>query len=331
MEILTICEKFIVFLSGCLRLHYLISSILSVVFGKILGTGGIGVKELNVNNAPTTSTPQAFSTAIAKRLIRVLVIYNKIEDVRIVEGLLGQSDVTRYDVTHVSNFGEATSALASEAYDVALLDYFIGTRLASEVFNAVQGKIKLPVIVLTGSDDLNVETMALEAGAFDFLEKHSLTAPSLFRSLDFAIKRYGIEQRLRKSEEKLRRECEKAEALQFSNTDFLGFVGNEIQTPMNAIIGFSQVMKNDSSEQNISSDYRGYADLINSSGMRVLNLIEDLLDLTRTQTETFDARKRRFKRFRTWAIDQSTADRDTTLERELGLHRQQHLETAHSA
>ena len=261
--------------------------------------------QLLVNDAPPKSTSPIDNSLPAASSTRVLVIYNRVSDVRIVEDLLSRSNIRHYEITHINSFDSAVRALGAGRYDVALLDYFIGNRLASDVFDTVGTGIRVPVVVLTGSDDANVEKMALEAGAFDFLDKRTLTPPSLIRSLDFAIKRFGIEARLRENENKMRRECEQAEAAQFSNTDFLGFVGNEIQTPMNAIIGFSEVMKNDPSGARISSDYRGYAEIINSSGKRVLNLIEDLLDLTRTETETFEARKQRFKRFRTWAIDQS--------------------------
>ncbi len=61
-------------------------------------------------------------------------------------------------------------------------------------------------------------------------------------------------------------------------TAFLANISHEIRTPMNGILGFSELLK----EPLLSGeDQREYVDLIHRSGQRMLNLINDLMDVSR--------------------------------------------------
>lgn len=65
--------------------------------------------------------------------------------------------------------------------------------------------------------------------------------------------------------------------------DFLARLSHEIRNPLNAIIGFSEVMAQEQLGPLGSDSYRQYAGDIHSCGMELLWLINDLIDLSRIE------------------------------------------------
>jgi PAS domain S-box-containing protein len=65
---------------------------------------------------------------------------------------------------------------------------------------------------------------------------------------------------------------------------FLANVSHEIRSPMNAILGFSQLLKDD---QNLTSTQRENLEIINSSGQHLLALIDDILNLSRIESGNY--------------------------------------------
>ncbi len=65
-------------------------------------------------------------------------------------------------------------------------------------------------------------------------------------------------------------------------SEFLGNISHEFRTPLNAILGFAQVLREKPGILNKDKSRR-YAENIITSGNRLLNMINDLLDLAKTQ------------------------------------------------
>jgi signal transduction histidine kinase len=68
-----------------------------------------------------------------------------------------------------------------------------------------------------------------------------------------------------------------------AKSDFLANVSHELRTPLNAIIGFSDVMRSGLFGQVGVPRYRGYIDDIHTSALHLLDLINDLLDLSKVE------------------------------------------------
>ncbi|HYC12931.1 MAG TPA: histidine kinase dimerization/phospho-acceptor domain-containing protein, partial [Stellaceae bacterium] len=77
-----------------------------------------------------------------------------------------------------------------------------------------------------------------------------------------------------------RRRAENASA---AKSRFLANMSHELRTPLNSIIGFSEMMQSEALGPVGSTRYRAYADDINRSGMHLLGLINDLLDLSKIE------------------------------------------------
>lgn len=63
--------------------------------------------------------------------------------------------------------------------------------------------------------------------------------------------------------------------------DFLASVSHEVRTPLNSIIGFSELMKDERFGAVDADRFRDYAGDIHASAMHALSLINDLLDITK--------------------------------------------------
>ena len=68
-----------------------------------------------------------------------------------------------------------------------------------------------------------------------------------------------------------------AEAASVNKTQFLSRVSHELRTPLNAILGFAQLFEIDLS---LSEKHRAWGGLIRSSGQHMLDLIDEILDLS---------------------------------------------------
>ena len=75
----------------------------------------------------------------------------------------------------------------------------------------------------------------------------------------------------------------RADDANLAKSRFLATMSHELRTPLNAILGFSEVLKNEVLGELPNDQYREYARDIHDSGSHLLNLINEILDLSRIE------------------------------------------------
>ncbi|SFI98718.1 two-component system, cell cycle sensor histidine kinase PleC [Phyllobacterium sp. CL33Tsu] len=75
----------------------------------------------------------------------------------------------------------------------------------------------------------------------------------------------------------------RAEEANLAKSRFLASMSHELRTPLNAILGFSEVMAKEVLGPIENGTYREYASDIHASGEHLLNLINEILDLSRIE------------------------------------------------
>ncbi|MEA5504272.1 ATP-binding protein [Halotia wernerae UHCC 0503] len=76
---------------------------------------------------------------------------------------------------------------------------------------------------------------------------------------------------------------ELAEAASKAKSEFLANVSHELRTPLNAVIGLSQLLQDDATDLSLSGDFITDLETINSAGRHLLQLINDILDLSKIE------------------------------------------------
>jgi two-component system, sensor histidine kinase and response regulator len=74
---------------------------------------------------------------------------------------------------------------------------------------------------------------------------------------------------------------EEADAANKAKGTFLANMSHELRTPLNTILGFTQLMSRD---HNSTADQRDTLDIINRSGAHLLNLINDILEMSKIES-----------------------------------------------
>jgi len=87
----------------------------------------------------------------------------------------------------------------------------------------------------------------------------------------------------KRAEEELTQARAQAERASSQKSEFLARVSHEIRTPLNAIIGFSELMIDEKFGPIGNERYRDYLRDINRSGNHVLDLVNDLLDISKIE------------------------------------------------
>ena len=116
------------------------------------------------------------------------------------------------------------------------------------------------------------------------IERAVVARTAELRAVNLALSE-EIDQR-RRAEAEIRIARDKAEHANRAKSAFLSAMSHELRTPLNAIIGFSEILASDKTSAPRSLDYLGE---IHDSGLRLLDLINDILDLTHMEAPNYGA------------------------------------------
>ncbi|HUE36245.1 MAG TPA: response regulator [Candidatus Acidoferrum sp.] len=130
--------------------------------------------------------------------VKVLLVDDDEDDFLITRDLLSQIREQRHHLDWLNNYDDALAAVKKGEHDLCLLDYRLGERTGLELLRESQAvKSRLPIILLTGQGDQEIDLEAMRAGAADYLVKARLSADTLERAIRYAIERKRTQESLR--------------------------------------------------------------------------------------------------------------------------------------
>ena len=92
---------------------------------------------------------------------------------------------------------------------------------------------------------------------------------------------------IKHSEQELMRAKEEAETASRQKSEFLANISHDLRTPLNSVIGFSELILGETWGELGHDKYRDYAESIRFSGQLLLSLVSDILDTARLESGTF--------------------------------------------
>jgi PAS domain S-box-containing protein len=137
---------------------------------------------------------------LAAPSLRILLVEDDQDDFILVRDALRELRNEQLTLEWVEDAEAAIEAMVSGLHDVCLLDYRLGTYTGLELMEQARRRgAQLPIILLTGQSDTELDRQALAAGASDFLVKSQMTPVLLERSIRYAVQNARTLEALRRS------------------------------------------------------------------------------------------------------------------------------------
>jgi len=198
-------------------------------------------------------------------------------------GLTIVTDVARVAFDQAKNHLRDQENQAQQRFLGALACLFIAITVAGVAFLLIFQRVIRPLRILTRAMEAVIDgDMRRVIPMQDRRDEFGQFARtvSLFRDAIFERERLKSELLQNLSAK------EAAEAASRVKSEFLANMSHELRTPLNAIIGFSDTMRSRLFGP-MHARYEEYAGLINESGQHLLNLITDILDLSKIEAGKF--------------------------------------------
>ncbi|MBU0763344.1 MAG: response regulator [Bacteroidetes bacterium] len=242
-------------------------------------------------------------------LQKILIVDDKEENLFALRKLLEEVDA---EVILAGSGDKALKHILNQRFALAILDVQMpemdGYELAELIRNAEETR-HLSIIFLSAvySDDYHI-FKGYSSGAVDFIVKPFnpmvfVNKVKVFLDLDrqrSELQEYkerleelvGIRtQELLKTNKNLQKAKERAEESDRLKSAFLANLSHEIRTPLNAVTGFSEILR----QRKVNADEQNrFLDLLHSNANRLLNIITDIIAISKLEV---NLEKAAFSRF----------------------------------
>jgi len=171
----------------------------------------------------------------------------------------------------------AVSSMLASSVPIAVLASTIPITLAIALDLALRGTLR----------DYILAAMAITAQLYFLLLSHRLYSSTL-ATIEARAEKDALIGELEQAKAISDEARHRAEAANISKSRFLAQMSHELRTPLNAILGFSEVMKGEIFGAHAVPAYKDYANDIHNSGVHLLNLINEILDLSRIEAGRYE-------------------------------------------
>ena len=149
----------------------------------------------------------------------------------------------------------------------------------------------MPASVMSGNLSL-YDKPVQEVTLKDFIKQNMLTLIAflvliiglmltlLYKERKAAREAVALNARLQESQEQLKQALEQAESASEAKTNFLSNMSHDIRTPMNALLGYTMMLKPKIKDEQLL----GYVEKMESSGKLLLSIINHVLDMARIES-----------------------------------------------
>ena len=236
--------------------------------------------------------------------LKILVVEDNQADGSIVSLALTQTGITM-EIDEVKDGNYAFFALINNHYDCVFLDYHLRNQDGLKLIHKLQSSgIKVPLVILIDSGNEKIAREWIKLGASEYFVKSRLFPETIAQVLRSTIRIHHVEiqlklanQQLQESREQLilqqkeliahqqhiKQQNFKLLAASSLKSLFLATISHELRTPMNAIIGFSQILLRPKFGQ-LTNQQLDMVEKILNNGKDLLIKINEILDFSQLES-----------------------------------------------
>lgn len=173
-----------------------------------------------------------------------------------------------YQVVTAVNGNEALERFKKDKFQLVLSDVMMPGMNGIDLLREIKKLDSyVEVIIGTGYGQVENAVRAMKLGAYDYIQK-PYELDEILTVVDKAMEKHH----LRKSRD---------EALEASRakSEFLATMSHEIRTPLNAILGMADLL----ADTSLNEEQGQYIEILKRGGDNLLNLINDILDLSKIE------------------------------------------------
>lgn len=247
--------------------------------------------------------------------LKILVIDDDTVDRMAVRRALLKTDL-EVDLSEAEDGETALSLLKTHQFDCIFIDYLLpdqdGLVLAKQL---QQLQVTAPFVILTGQGDEQIAVDVMKAGAADYLAKNRIAPATLARTIRSAIRLHRAEQaalaakqklqatndQLRQQNDELAHQRTQIEAQNQElikayrlKSEFIATISHELRTPMNAIMGFSQLLLRQYPDP-LSEPQVDMVQRIVNNSHNLLAMVNEVLDFSKIEANRLELHPENFQ------------------------------------
>ena len=219
--------------------------------------------------------------------IKVLMIDDNEDDFILTSESMVETSGTRFRFEWAAAFDDGLKVLAENRHDICLVDYSLGRHDGLELTRqASRAGSTIPMIILTGMNDHDLDIEATRAGACDYLVKNQITPPILERSIRYVLAHQAHLREEKRFAETLRRSNGRLAELYETANKFVNNASHEIRTPLTVIREFTSILA-DGVAGKLNDTQTEYLNIVLDRVDDLRLMVDDMLDISRIEAGLF--------------------------------------------
>jgi signal transduction histidine kinase len=186
---------------------------------------------------------------------------------------------TIYDAFRTS-FPSSFISTLTQLFVLSVVFYLVVLRLVTRPISFLSETLRQPILNSDTQRQAS-EKLALRKDELGELFKNYLALTAELKNKDKEVHDYQneLEHRVQKRTQELQLALEQLEKNQQQRQDFLAYMSHEIRNPINAIVGLTEMLR----DTGIRKEQESLIRTMVNSGQSLLNIINDILDLTKLE------------------------------------------------